>query len=159
MDSPDVVFIVGPTGTGKTEAALNLRHSSSIEIINADSRQVYRYMDIGTAKPSKADMEIVDHYLFDVVDPNEEYNVARFLADARQSIITIDESGQLPLITGGTGQYIFGLIDGYRTPAVPPNPSFRADMIKKAEEEGSPGISILKFVSFFIAASSFFIPV
>ena len=132
-----IVVIVGPTSIGKSKVAIDIAHLFNGAIVNADSRQVYRYMDIGTAKPSKADMEIVDHYLFDVVDPNEEYNVARFLADARQSIITIDESGQLPLITGGTGQYIFGLIDGYRTPAVPPNPSFRADMIKKAEEEGS----------------------
>jgi tRNA dimethylallyltransferase len=132
-----IVVIVGPTSIGKSKVAMNTAQSFNGAIVNADSRQVYRYMDIGTAKPSKTDMDIVDHYLFDVVDPNEEYNVARFLADARQSIITIHESGKLPLITGGTGQYLFGLVDGYHAPAVPPNPSFRADMIRKAEEEGS----------------------
>ena len=132
-----IVIIVGPTSIGKSKVAMDTARLFNGAIVNADSRQVYRYMDIGTAKPSKEDMEMVDHYLVDVVDPNEEYNVARFLADARESIITIHESGKLPFIAGGTGQYLFGLLDGYRTPAVPPNPCFRADMIRKAEEEGS----------------------
>ena len=132
-----IVIFVGPTAVGKSKIAMNIAQLFNGAIINADSRQIYKYMDVGTAKPSKEDRSMIDHYLFDLVDPNDEYNISKYLTDARESIISINKTGKLPLIVGGTGQYIFGLVDGYITPEVPPNYLFRERMDNKAQTEGS----------------------
>lgn len=131
-----IVFIVGPTATGKSRLAIALSRHFNGEIINADSRQVYRFMDIGTAKPTAAEQAQVRHHLLDVLDPDESFDLASFLSLARQSTLEIRGRGNLTLVAGGTGQYIWALIEGWRVPKVPPNPSFRCMMLEEVERNG-----------------------
>jgi tRNA dimethylallyltransferase len=140
MDSPDVVFIVGPTGTGKTEAALNLRHSSSIEIINADSRQVYKWLSIGTAKPTLQQQSLVPHHLFDIIEPDGSFSIAQFLEIAREKITEILSRNITPVVVGGTGQYLWGLIEGWQIPAIPPNKTLRKNYESFVNENGSEAL-------------------
>ena len=140
MAYSNVIFIVGPTGTGKTEAALNLRHLSAIEIINADSRQVYQGLSIGTAKPSLDEQALVPHHLFDVLSPDIFFSIAEYLEIARNKINQILANGITPVVVGGTGQYIWGLIEGWQIPAVPPNYNLRKFYETYAEENGSKAL-------------------
>ena len=103
---PKVVVVTGPTGAGKTELAIRLAEEFKGEIINADSMQVYRYMDIGTAKPSLEERARVPHHLFDVVAPDVEYSAGRFAAEGRAVADDILARGRTVLLTGGTGLYI-----------------------------------------------------
>ena len=139
-----ILFIVGPTASGKTAAALDLaaraRPRARIEIVNADSRQVYRGMSIGAAKPSPADLAAVPHHLTDVAAPDDPYSLARFLADARAAISAVEESGAVPVVVGGTGQYVWGLAEGWDAPAVPPNAALRAELQAEAERIGAPAL-------------------
>ena len=139
MDS--LLFIVGPTASGKTAAALDLaaraRPRARVEIVNADSRQVYRGMSVGAAKPSPADLAAVPHHLIDVAAPDDPYSLARFLADARAAIGAVAERGAVPVVVGGTGQYVWGLAEGWDAPAVPPNPALRAELQAEAERIGA----------------------
>lgn len=136
-----VLFIVGPTASGKTAAALDLaaraRPIVRIEIVNADSRQVYRGMSVGAAKPSPADLAAVPHHLIDVAAPDDPYSLARFLADARAAISAVEESGAVPVVVGGTGQYVWGLAEGWDAPAVPPDAALRAELQAEAERIGA----------------------
>ena len=109
---PKVVIILGPTAVGKTAVALALAEELNGEIVNADSQQVYRYMDIGTGKPSPADRARVSHHVIDVVDPDEEFNAALFRRAAIGAIRQIHEAGQSALVCGGTGLYIKALTQG-----------------------------------------------
>ncbi|MCH2185976.1 tRNA (adenosine(37)-N6)-dimethylallyltransferase MiaA [Myxococcota bacterium] len=109
---PKVVVVTGPTGSGKTDLAIRLAESFDGEIINADSMQVYRYMDIGTAKPSLEDRARVPHHLFDVVAPDVEYSAGRFAAEARAVADEILARGKVVLLTGGTGLYIRAFLSG-----------------------------------------------
>ena len=107
------------------------------EIICADSRQVYRHMSIGTAKPSNADRAEIPHHLVDIIDPDERYSLALFLRDARQSILNAKEvRGRLPLVVGGTGQYVWGLLEGWQVPEVNPNAKLREELESRVESEG-----------------------
>ena len=107
------------------------------EIIGADSRQVYRHMSIGTAKPSDADRAEIPHHLVDIIDPDERYSLALFLRDARQSILNAKEvRGRLPLVVGGTGQYVWGLLEGWQVPEVNPNAKLREELESRVESEG-----------------------
>ena len=139
-----VLFIVGPTASGKTAAALDLaaraRPRARIEIVNADSRQVYRGMSVGAAKPSHADLAAVPHHLIDVAAPDDPYSLARFLADARAAIGAIAERGAVPVVVGGTGQYVWGLAEGWDAPPVPPNAALRAELQAEAERIGAPAL-------------------
>src|SRR5262250_2418097 len=112
-DSPSLLVIAGPTGVGKTAAAVALGARLPIEVISADSRQVYRGMDTATGKPSA-----VAHHLVDVVDPDDPYDAARFSRDAHAAIAAIRARGRLPVVVGGTGFYIRALLRGL-DPAVP----------------------------------------
>lgn len=105
--------IVGPTATGKSDLAMALAHRLPLEIVVADSRQVYRGMDIGTAKPSAATQALVRHHLLDVVDPDERFTVAHWLDRARRLLPEITGRGNLPMLIGGTGLYVTALIDGH----------------------------------------------
>jgi tRNA dimethylallyltransferase len=131
-----VVALVGPTASGKSDLALSLAGNLPIEIVNADSRQVYRYMNIGTGKPSAQDRALVAHHLFDVVNPDEGFSLAEYLRHARAAVANIAERGLLPVVVGGSGQYVWSLIEGWQVPEVPPDPAFRARMEHYAAQQG-----------------------
>ena len=131
-----VITIVGPTATGKSKLAFNLAKSFGGEIINGDSRQVYRHMDIGTAKPSREQRSLIPHHLIDIVDPNETYSLALYLEQARKSIQDIYNRGKLPFLVGGSGQYIWSVLEGFKTPQVAPNISLRKKLEAEAIKDG-----------------------
>ena len=111
-DGP-VIVIVGPTASGKTGAAIELAKKVGGEVISADSRAIYKYMDIGTAKPSKEEMDGVPHFGIDLVEPGERFTVADFKAYAEQKIAEIRERGHVPIVAGGTGLYVDALVYNY----------------------------------------------
>lgn len=120
-----LVAIVGPTGVGKTEFALDLAERLDGEIVSADSRLFYRGMDIGTAKPSLAEQQRVPHHLIDVADPDQIWSLALFQQRARQAIAEIHARGRLPFLVGGTGQYLRAVAQGWEVPRVEPHPRLR----------------------------------
>lgn len=136
---PPLLVITGPTGVGKTEVAVRLARVLPMEVVGADSRQVYRRMEIGTGKPSPRALETVPHHLISVVDPDERYHAARFKAEAEAAIRQIRERGRLPVIVGGTGLYIRVLLRGL-LPAPPANAGFRADLAALAARDGAPAL-------------------
>jgi tRNA dimethylallyltransferase len=121
-----VIAIVGPTASGKTALSVRLAERLGAEIVSADSRQVYRGMDIGTAKPTPAQRERVRHHLIDVVDPGERYDVLRYQRDARAALAEIRARGRIAIIVGGTGLYVRALLDGLDIAALPHDPTVRA---------------------------------
>ena len=112
MEKPQVVVITGPTATGKTALALTLAQRYNAEIISADSRQVYRHLDIGTAKPTAAEQAQAPHHVIDVVNPNEHFDVARFRALGQEAIAALTRRGKRVFVVGGTGLYIRALTRG-----------------------------------------------
>ena len=110
MDSKPLIILAGPTAVGKTSLSIRLAKETGGEIISADSMQVYRHMDIGSAKITKEEMEGVPHYLVDVLEPEEEFNVVRFQQMAKEAAERIWEKGKIPLVVGGTGFYIQALL-------------------------------------------------
>ncbi len=136
---PPLAVLTGPTGAGKTEVAVRVASRLPVEVVSADSRQVYRGMDIGTAKPSREQREAVVHHLIDVVNPDESYNAARFNVEARQVIAAIMARGRLPLVVGGTGLYIRALLRGL-LPAPPADPEVRRELRELARREGLPAL-------------------
>lgn len=131
-----VVAIVGPTASGKSTIALELAERLGGEIVNADSRQVYRGMDIGTAKPSLADRQRVPHHLYDIVEPTETYSLALYRRDARAAFESCWSRGVIPWLVGGTGQYVWGLLEDWQVPEVAPAPALRAELQSVAEKQG-----------------------
>lgn len=130
-----LIVLVGPTAIGKTELSLTLAKEFGCEIISMDSMQIYKYMDIGTAKPTQEERSIVPHHLVDYVDPADDYNVSRFVSDARSSIEKIQSRDKLPMIVGGTGLYMRGLLEGiFEMVSVPEN--IREKIEKTARERG-----------------------
>jgi tRNA dimethylallyltransferase len=127
------VALVGATAVGKTAAAVHLAASPGGEIVSADSRQIYRGMTIGTAKPTAAEQAAARHHLVDVRDPDEAFSLAEYLVLARSVIDGLHARGTLPLVVGGTAQYVFGLLDGWQVPPVAPQPVLRA----RLEAEGA----------------------
>ena len=136
LGAAPLLAVVGPTGVGKSALAFNLARRHRGEIINVDSRQVYRSMDVGTAKPSLEARTSIPHYLYDVADPDEEFSLVRFLSLAREAIANVHSRGALPIFVGGTGQYAWALLEGWQTPVAPPQPSLRAELTALAEREG-----------------------
>jgi tRNA dimethylallyltransferase len=130
-----LVVIAGPTGVGKTEVAAALARRAAIEVVSADSRQVYRGMDVATGKPSVETRRVVAHHLIDVVDPDDHYHAARFRQDAEAAIAAIRARGRLPVVVGGTGLYIRSLLRGL-DPAPPADPDFRRELASIAAAEG-----------------------
>ncbi len=116
MKKIKVVAIVGPTASGKTSYAIDYAKQHNGEIISADSRLVYKGFDIGTAKPTPEERQGIKHYLIDIVDPTYDYSVVQFVKDAEKAITEIVSQGKLPIITGGTGLYLKGLLEGYDFP-------------------------------------------
>jgi len=110
--STPVIVLVGPTAIGKTALSLRIAGRFNCAIVSMDSMQVYRYMDIGTAKPSGEEQGGIPHYLIDIVDPDQQYNAARFVHDCLQVIRSLEKEGTIPLVTGGTGLYLSALLNG-----------------------------------------------
>ena len=133
---PPLLAIVGPTAAGKTGLAVALGRRFGGEIINADSRQVYRHMDVGTAKPTSLQQRGVPHHLLDLADPADPFSLREFLALARDLIPEIRQRGHQPILAGGTGQYVWALLEGWQVPVVPPDPEFRARKLGEAEAQG-----------------------
>ena len=137
---PKVVVIVGPTASGKTAVSIELAKKINGEIISADSMQIYKYMDIGTAKPTLDEMQGIKHYMLDVVMPDETFNVAKYKNMAEKAIEEILQKGKVPIIVGGTGLYINTLVDGIEFADVPSDEEYRNELIKKAYQEGAMSI-------------------
>jgi tRNA dimethylallyltransferase len=131
-----LVAIVGPTAVGKSRLAITVARRFNGEIINADSRQIYKYMDIGTAKPGLAERGEVTHHLLDIIEPDQPYSLALFQKSALNCISDIQRKGALPVLVGGSGQYIWSVLEGWNIPAVEPDPLFREEMARRAESEG-----------------------
>ena len=134
--SRSLLCIVGPTGVGKTALAIELAERLNGQIVSADSRQIYRGMDIGTGKPTPDQLARVRHHLIDCADPDQSYTLAEYQAGAYAAIDGIFARGQQPLLVGGTGLYVRAVTDGLRIPAVPPNPELRTRLEARATREG-----------------------
>ena len=132
---PPVLVICGPTGIGKTAAAIAAAVTFGGEIISADSMQVYRHMDIGTAKPTIEERARAPHHLIDVVNPDEEFNASRFSRAAREIAVAVDRRGAVPIVAGGTGLYIKAMLYGLFH-AEPPDPLTRQRLRQEADEVG-----------------------
>lgn len=137
---PKVVVIVGPTASGKTAVSIELAKKINGEIISADSMQIYKYMDIGTAKPTLEEMQGIKHYMLDVVMPDETFNVAKYKSMAESAIEGILKKGKVPIIVGGTGLYINTLVDGIEFADVPGDEEYRNELIEKGYREGAMSI-------------------
>jgi tRNA dimethylallyltransferase len=130
-----IITIEGPTAAGKTAFALQLAKALNTEIINADSRQVYRYMDIGTAKPNREELTAVPHHLIDIIEPNQSFNAGCFVKDADNLIAQLQAAGKTPIVCGGTGLYIRSLVEGlFEHPPI--DPALRAELKTQLYEQG-----------------------
>lgn len=131
-----LIVICGPTGIGKTLAAIELAEAFNGEIVGADSMQVYRHMDIGTAKPTPEEQRRVPHHLIDVADPDEPFDAARFSTLARKAASALAGQGKLPVVAGGTGLYIRAMLHGLFE-AQPSDRELRETLNRQAEAEGT----------------------
>lgn len=132
----NLIAIVGPTAVGKSRLALRLAQKFNGEIVSADSRQIYRYMDIGTAKPGRQELYFVPHHLIDIIKPDEVFSLAQYQQLASQAIDTICQLQRLPLLVGGSGQYLWSVVEGWGIPKVPPDPDLRYKLEEKATRDG-----------------------
>jgi len=135
-----LVVIVGPTAAGKTALSIELAEAAGGEIVSADSRQIYRGMDIGTAKVTTEERARVPHHLLDVVTPDQVLSLAEYQSLAYAAIADIHARGRLPFLVGGTGQYIQAVVEGWSIPAVAPQPELRAQLEAKASAEGAEAL-------------------
>ena len=131
-----LIAIVGPTAIGKSKLAIRLGQIFDGEIVSADSRQVYRYMDIGTAKPSPEERDLVPHHLIDVVDPDQDFSLARYQEMAYGAIEDTERRGRMALLVGGSGLYVRAVTGGWRIPQVAPDPELRQHLEQRAAREG-----------------------
>ena len=132
-----LLAIVGPTAVGKSELAMSIAEHLPIEIINADSRQIYRNMSIGTGKPTLSDRKLVPHHLIDIVDPDQNFNLAVYRQLATEIICSIQKADRLPVLVGGSGLYVWSIVEGWRLPQVPPDPRLRQELEIIAKQKGS----------------------
>ncbi len=134
--SPNLIAVVGPTAVGKTALAIALAQRCNGEIVNADSRQVYTCMDIGTAKPTAEERRSARHHLIDVRPPDSPFSLGEYLPLARETIESIAARGKLPILCGGSGQYVWAVLEGWEVPQVPPDPDFRARLERRLAADG-----------------------
>jgi len=127
---------VGPTAVGKTATAIRLCRDFEGEIVSADSRQIYRGLDIGTAKPTPQEQAAAIHHLIDVVDPDQTLGLAEYQAMAYTAINDVLARGRVPFLVGGTGQWVRAVVEGWRVPRVPPDPALRAELEAEAARVG-----------------------
>lgn len=135
-----LIVILGPTASGKSDLAIQLAKKFRGEIVSADSRQIYRGLDIGTAKVTKEKRKIIPHYLIDIRKPNQIYTVGQFKKDAIRAINKIIEQGKIPFLVGGTGLYIKAIVDNLEIPKVKPDLKLRKKLEAKIEKDGLEAI-------------------
>ncbi|MBN1188629.1 MAG: tRNA (adenosine(37)-N6)-dimethylallyltransferase MiaA [Dehalococcoidales bacterium] len=135
-----LIAVVGPTGIGKSRLGILLAREFRGEIVNADSRQVYRLMEIGTAKPTPSDKASAPHHLFDIIYPDQEFNLAQYRKTALDTIKDIHNRCSIPVLVGGSGQYVWAILEGWTVPRVPPNPALRKRLENEAFENGTDGL-------------------
>lgn len=140
MTKNNLVIIAGPTASGKTDLAINLAQHLNTEIISADSRLVYRDFNIGTAKPTDQQRNLIKHHLIDIVEPTFNYTAGLYKEDANKIITQLLETNSIPIITGGTGFYIRSAIDGLNIPQVEPNVEYRNELKEFAVEHGNQSL-------------------
>jgi len=131
-----LVAIVGPTGIGKSQLALRLARTFEGEIVSADSRQVYCHMDIGTAKLSREELSLVPHHLINIVNPDEDFSLAQYQELAYRAIGDIHQRNKLPILVGGSGMYVWSVLEGWGIPRVPPDREFRHSLKEIAARVG-----------------------
>ncbi len=132
-----LVAVIGPTAVGKTNLALQLARDFNGELINADSRQVYRFLNIGTAKIRAVDQVEVPQHILDIINPDEPFSLAYYQKLAYKAINNIQKRGKLPILVGGSGQYIWSVIEGWKIPEVPPETNLRQDLEATTKTKGS----------------------
>ena len=135
-----VVVVCGPTASGKTALAVALAKAHNGEVVSADSMQIYRRMDIGTAKPTREEMEGIPHHMIDVIDPEEDFSVARYVDMAARCVDDILARGKLPIIAGGTGLYIDSLLSGRTFSAFSPESPMRGELEGRIRTEGGAAL-------------------
>lgn len=140
MPSNPLLVIVGPTAVGKTALSLRLAADFDIEIISADSRQIYRRCNIGTAKPAPEELAAVPHHLIDVVDPDEILTLALFQEMAFTVIESVQRRGRLPVLVGGTGQWVMAVVEGWGIPRVRPDYELRTRLETEANAAGNEAL-------------------
>lgn len=140
MTKEKLIVIVGPTAVGKTSTSILLAQQLNGEVVSADSRYFYRGMDIGTAKPYEEEMEGIPHHLIDVADPDENWSLALFQRKAYEVIDDIHSRGKVPIMVGGTGQYVEAITDGWQIPKQRANEALREELNRWAEEVGTEGL-------------------
>ncbi len=133
----DLFILAGPTAVGKTEISIKLAQKLNGEIISADSMQIYKYMDVGSAKISKHEMKGIPHHIVDIIEPSEEFSVAEFKERAQSAIDEITNKNKLPMIVGGTGFYINSLIYNYSFASTNKDEEYREYLTKLADEKGN----------------------
>jgi tRNA dimethylallyltransferase len=131
-----LIAIVGPTATGKTALGVKLAHTLGGDIVSADSRQVYRHMEIGTAKPTAEERALVRHRLVDVVDPDEPFSLGQYLDLAGAALADVWSTGAPAFLVGGSGQYVWAILEGWQVPRVPPDDELRRRLEQRASREG-----------------------
>ena len=136
MSKIPLLSVVGPTAVGKTDLAVRLALELDGEVVNADSRQVYRHMDIGTAMPTPEQRSLVPHHLVGILDPEQPFGLSIFMDLAGRAIRDIHQRGKLPILVGGTGQYVWSLLEGWKVPRVPPNRALRQRLDEEASVHG-----------------------
>lgn len=134
---PKLLVVVGPTASGKTALSIHLAQKFGGEIVNSDSRLFYRGFDIGTAKPSARELDAAPHHLIDFLEPEDPFGLADYLDRSREVIGDIGSRGALPILAGGAGQYVIGLIEGWNVPRVPPNSELRSELEQLADTQGA----------------------
>ena len=135
MKKQKIIAIVGPSSSGKTSLAINLAKELNGEVISVDSRQIYKGLDIGSAKPTVEEREGIEHHLLDIVEVTDEYTAADFCDDAKIKIDEIVKKGKVPILAGGTGLYYRILLQDFDLPRVAPNKELREELEKKSSEE------------------------
>ncbi|MDR0876018.1 MAG: tRNA (adenosine(37)-N6)-dimethylallyltransferase MiaA [Clostridiales Family XIII bacterium] len=137
MSRREVIFVVGPTAVGKSAFAVDLARKTDGEIVSADSMQVYRGLDKGTAKPTKIERETVPHHMIDIIDPWEEYSAAAYRDEAIEVIEDIFERGNTPIVCGGSGLYVHSLLYGLDFSGGAGDPALRESLVREAEDGGA----------------------
>ncbi len=137
---PAIIAIVGPTASGKTALSLDLAQKINGEIVSADSRQVYKYLDIGTDKIHESQRKGIKHHLIDIIEPNKEFTLADYKRMAIKVINDIHRRKKIPILCGGTGLYLNAIIENYQVPKVPPQYDLRQELARYYEQNGAEAL-------------------